>query len=77
MTIKQEMKKIDMINIMLDNDYPPAWLYAPFWMRKNKDTEECRKAAIDHLQYHELKENIYKMFRNYLYWKIENDGKCW
>lgn len=70
MTIVQEMKKIDMINIMLDNNYPRAWEFVPSFMRK-KSYEEQKAWAAKHLQYHVLKETIYRMFHNYLYWKIE------
>ena len=72
MTIVQEMKKTDMISIMLDNNYPKAWEYVPSHVRK-KSYEEQRAWAARYLQYHVLKETIYRMFHNYLYWKIEKN----
>ena len=70
MAIVKEIKKIDMINIMLDNNYPEAWEYVPDFIQRKRTAEECRKWAVNHLQYHVLKEDIYKMFRDYLYWRI-------
>lgn len=70
MTIAKEIKKIDMINIMLDNNYPEAWKHVPNFIQRKRTAEECRKWVVNHLQYHVLKEDIYKMFRDYLYWRI-------
>jgi hypothetical protein len=73
MTVVQEMKKIDMINMMLDNNYPKAWEYAPTFIRRKRTYEEQREYAMRQLQYHVLKDRIYEMFYDYLYWKIENN----
>lgn len=70
MTVVKEIKKIDMINIMLDNNYPEVWEYVPDFILRKRIPEECRQWAVNHLQYHVLKEDVYKMFRDYLYWKI-------
>ena len=73
MTVVKEMKKIDMINMMLDNNYPKAWEYVPSFVRRKRTYEEQREYAVKKLQYHVLKDKIYEMFYNYLYWKIENN----
>jgi hypothetical protein len=73
MTVVKEMKKIDMINMMLDNNYPKAWEYVPSFVRRNKTHEEQREYAVKKLQYNVLKDQIYEMFYDYLYWKIENN----
>ena len=75
MTVVKEMKKIDMINIMLDNNYPKAWEYAPTFIRRKRTHEEQREYAVKQLQYHVLKDRIYEMFYDYLYWKMENNLK--
>lgn len=73
MIIAKEMKKIDMINMMLDNNYPKAWEYAPAFIRKKRTHEEQREYVVKQLQYHVLKDKIYEMFYDYLHWKIENN----
>lgn len=73
MTVVKEMKKIDMINMMLDNNYPKAWEYVPSFVRRKGTYEEQREWAVKKLQYNVLKDKIYEMFYDYLYWKIENN----
>lgn len=75
MKVAEEMKKIDMVNIMLDNDYPEAWGRLPAWRKRKNTKEEQREYLVNDLQYHVLKDTIYEMFRDYLYWKIENNQK--
>lgn len=72
MKVAEEMKKIDMINIMLDNNYPEAWNRLPAWRRKKNTKEEQREYLVNDLQYHVLKSTVCEMFEDYLYWKIEN-----
>ena len=62
-----------MINMMLDNNYPKAWEYVPTSIRRKRTYEEQREYAVRQLQYHVLKDKIYDMFYDYLYWKIENN----
>lgn len=74
MTILKEMKKADMITIMLDNEYPEAWglwlNYNQEHKRRPRSYEALRTDAEHNLLYHVLKADIYEMFRDYLYWKI-------
>ena len=71
MTVAKDMTKIDMINMMLDNNYPKAWEYVPIFVRRNRTYEEKREYAVKQLQHHVLKNQIYEMFYGYLFWKIE------
>ena len=73
MTIKQEMKKDEMIATMLDNNYPEAWGFVPSYLTKKKSKNACYEWAKHYLRHHVLKTRIYEMFRNYLYWKVEQN----
>jgi hypothetical protein len=73
MTIVKEMKKSEMVQTMLDNNYPNAIEKCPACFRRRRSKEECIKIAFRQMQYHCSKEYIYKMFKDYLYWKIEKN----
>ena len=73
MTIKQEMKKDEMIAIMLDNNYPVAWGHVPSIFIKRKGKDACYEMAKKMLRVHVVKTRIYEMFKDYLYWKIEKN----
>jgi hypothetical protein len=76
MKVKQEMKKIEMIEIMMYNEYPIIYNRVPRWMyRRNRPQEEIDAWVLKDLLYHTLKEDLYEIFRDYLYWKIENNQK--
>jgi hypothetical protein len=66
----KNVKKVDMITIMLDNHYPEALEVMPTNIQK-RSAKERRVWLFNYLAFHVLKEDIYKMFRNYLYWKCE------
>ena len=65
--MKTIMTKEEMIIMMIDNNYPDAVNYLRDYRRKKHTREE----KIFYLQYHVLKTDILKMFKSYLYWKIE------
>lgn len=64
------MTKLEMIEMMIDNEYPKA-VNILIDRPRRKFTREER---IFQLQYHVLKADILVMFKSYLYWKIE--GQC-
>ena len=68
----KNVKKVDMITIMLDNHYPEALEVTNI---KKRSAKERRAWLFNYLTFHVLKEDIYKMFRNYLYWKCEKKQK--
>ena len=65
--MKTTMTKEQMIITMIDNNYPEAVGY----LRDRKRHKFTREEKIHYLQYHVLKDEIMKMFKAYLYWKIE------
>ena len=65
--MKTTMTKEQMIIIMIDNNYPEA----VECLRDRKRHKFTREERIHYLQYHVLKDEIMKMFKAYLYWKIE------
>ena len=65
--MKTTMTKEQMIIIMIDNNYPEA----VECLRDRKRHKFTREEKIHYLQYHVLKDEIMKMFKAYLYWKIE------
>ena len=65
--MKTIMTKEQMIIIMIDNNYPEA----VECLRDRKRHKFTREERIHYLQYHVLKDEIMKMFKAYLYWKIE------
>ena len=65
--MKTTMTKEQMIIIMIDNNYPEA----VECLRDRKKHKFTREERIHYLQYHVLKDEIMKMFKAYLYWKIE------
>lgn len=68
------MKKIDMINEMIEKGYIDVCYYALGGLSRNKKKlangkktiEAITEEAIHYLQYHVLKEKIEKMYENYL-----------
>lgn len=68
------MKKIDMINEMIEKGYIDVCYYAVGGQARNqkklasgkKTIEIITEQAINHLQYHVLKEEIEEMYENYL-----------
>lgn len=74
MQVKEEMKKIDMIKIMMCNKYPAIYNCAPRWLyKKKRPQEEIDAWVLKTLLYHTLKNEIYEIFKDYLYWKIEKN----
>ena len=65
--MKTTMTKEQMIIIMVDNNYPEAI----GCLRDRKRHKFIKEEKIHYLQYHVLKDDIMKMFKAYLYWKIE------
>lgn len=65
--MKTTMTKEQMIIIMIDNNYPEA----VECLKDRKRHKFTREEKIHYLQYHVLKDEIMKMFKAYLYWKIE------
>ena len=65
--MKTTITKEQMIITMIDNNYPEAIEC----LRDRKRHKFTREERIQYLQYHVLKDEIMKMFKAYLYWKIE------
>ena len=65
--MKTIITKEQMIITMIDNNYPEAIEC----LRDRKKHKFTREERIHYLQYHVLKDEIMKMFKAYLYWKIE------
>ena len=65
--MKTIITKEQMIITMIDNNYPEA----VGCLRDRKRHKFTREERIHYLQYHVLKDEIMKMFKAYLYWKIE------
>lgn len=65
--MKTIITKEQMIITMIDNNYPEA----VGCLRDRKRHKFTREEKIHYLQYHVLKDEIMKMFKAYLYWKIE------
>ena len=65
--MKTTITKEQMIITMIDNNYPEA----VGCLRDRKRHKFTREEKIHYLQYHILKDEITKMFKAYLYWKIE------
>ena len=65
--MKTIITKEQMIITMIDNNYPEAIKC----LRDRKRHKFTREERIHYLQYHVLKDEIMKMFKAYVYWKIE------
>ena len=65
--MKTTITKEQMIITMIDNNYPEA----VGCLKVRKRHKFTREEKIHYLQYHILKDEIMKMFKAYLYWKIE------
>ena len=64
-----KITKHEMIEMMIDNEYPRAINLLNGRRRRPYTPEEI----AHHLQYHTSMEYILNMFKCYLYWKIEGE----
>ena len=65
----KNLKKIDMIKDMVDDNYPDIWVILPTWIKRRKTLEQCKEWLLFYCQYHQLKERIFTMYKEYLEWK--------
>ena len=66
---KVVLTKEEMAEIMVENNYPKALMYAHCNFQR-RSLEVIREKAKFNLIYHVLRKDLEKLFRAYLYWKI-------
>lgn len=74
MTVLKRMSKKAMAEMMLENNYPEALKVFLFPPRSKTSEEKRYEIRMRILQYSRTPEQVYEMFRSYLYWKIKQDS---